>query len=169
MKFLISKKSFKSMSKKGQDKADNGSEAAAASSSMMTAPTGAGTALAPIVNPRELSAAGPSASGSSTQADNDLENLSAYQAFEKMVKDREAGHDPDYGIPEPDVPELCFPGFGVLPNITPEVQTWYRSIRVLLSYGFDEMNFAGGKYRVCLHSIPLSPLPHHTRLPQVPK
>lgn len=62
----------------------------------------------------------------------------------------------DSGIPEPSMPEFCFPGYGDIPNITGEAQVWYTGVRHMLLWGVNDMNFADGKYKVSL-SIPFRP------------
>jgi hypothetical protein len=60
-----------------------------------------------------------------------------------------------YDVTEPTEPELCFPKYGILTNITEDAENWYHQVRVILSYGIEDMNFAGGKFKV---SIPISSL-----------
>lgn len=61
-----------------------------------------------------------------------------------------------YDVTEPMEPELCFPMYGILTNITEDAENWYHQVRVILSYGIEDMNFAGGRFKV---SIPISFLP----------
>jgi hypothetical protein len=58
-----------------------------------------------------------------------------------------------YDVTEPMEPELCFPMYGILTNITEDAENWYHQVRVILSYGIEDMNFAGGRFKV---SIPIS-------------
>lgn len=89
----------------------------------------------------------PQVEGSSP-AQLDGENVAAYQAYENGVQN--GANTDSSGIPEPTRPETCFPGYGVLPNITGEANVWYRNVRVMLDYGIKDMDFADGKYKVSM-------------------
>jgi hypothetical protein len=66
-----------------------------------------------------------------------------------------------FGIPEPTEPEYGFPGHGTLPNVTDDAQDWYRKVRVMLSFGVDELSFDNGKLKVGKFPISLHLSPLH--------
>lgn len=77
----------------------------------------------------------------------DYRNVAAYKAYIAVKRSIDEGVVP-LVFPEPAAAELCFPRWGELANVTDEAQFWYRRVRAILSYGVDDFNFAGGKYRV---------------------
>jgi hypothetical protein len=87
----------------------------------------------------------------------DYQNVAAYKAYVAVKKGIADGSIP-YNPPRPSTPELCFPRWGELPNVTDDAQFWYRRVRAMLAYGVDDFNFAGGKFRV---RVPPSLIPSH--------